>query len=234
MEKYKKIGILGDIVVFCVILIYAFCLACITTKLDNRCSVLEKENEELKATISSNETTIKNMKDSNELIIKENNKLYELLECSIVYEQELIEPLKTYDKELYYEYYMNMIDMYNLDPPETIYDYFTEDEVLYMQKCIETETYQCDFGAKVNVASVILNRVEHEYFPDNAIDVITSPKQFKYGRECISNDTELALEYAFIFGGDFEDAIYFQSSGYKETFNGAEYIGTDGYHWFYK
>lgn len=211
----------------------------INSKIINRTNIenkyLKNETKELKEFIQNDEAKVnKELEETNIGLIRNNNELRKLLNDSAQYDIELISYIKEYDKELYYELYINILNKYNLNIPNNLYDDFSENEILYMQKCIETETYQCGFDAKVNVASVILNRIEHESFPNNAVDVVTSPKQFCYTRNNISQDTITALEYAYLFNGDFEDAIYFQSSGYKETFNGAEYVGTDGYHWFYK
>lgn len=147
------------------------------------------------------------------------------------------EQLKTIqDKKEWFLAYKELIEEYSewFDPPETIYDYYTEDEIYLMQKCIETETFEADFDSKVNVASVILNRIESEEFSDNVYDVIV-PGQFAFGRNNISEDTVLALEYAFMIGDTTNGALYFHSLSYTPTFNGASYIFTDelGHH-FYK
>lgn len=211
----------------------------INSKIINRTNIenkyLKNEIKELKEFIQNDEVKVnKELEETNIGLIRNNNELRKLLNDSAQYDIELISYIKEYNKELYYELYINILNKYKLNIPNNLYDDFSENEILYMQKCIETETYQCSFDAKVNVASVILNRIKHESFPNNAVDVVTSPKQFCYIRNNISQDTITALEYAYLFNGDFENAVYFQSSGYKETFNGAEYVGTDGYHWFYK
>lgn len=140
------------------------------------------------------------------------------------------------DKKEWFLAYKELIEEYSewFDPPETIYDYYTEDEIYLMQKCIETETFEADFDSKVNVASVILNRIKSEEFSDNVYDVIV-PGQFAFGRNNISEDTVLALEYAFMIGDTTNGALYFHSLSYTPTFNGASYIFTDelGHH-FYK
>lgn len=134
--------------------------------------------------------------------------------------------------------YKRIIDKYSewINPPETIYDVYSTEEIRYMLKCIETETYQQNFIPKVNVANVILNRVNNERFPSNPIEVITSPKQFAYGRDNIADDTVLALEYAFMMEDTSQGALFFHS--FKEAsprFSGADYLFTDeaGHH-FYK
>ena len=103
-----------------------------------------------------------------------------------------------------------------------------------MQRCIETETFEADFDSKVNVASVILNRIESDEFANEVSEIIVKG-QFAFGRENISENTVLALEYAFMIGDTTDGALYFHSNPKTETFNGAEFIFTDtaGHH-FYK
>ena len=140
------------------------------------------------------------------------------------------------DNEEWFVAYKDLIEEYSewVDPPETIYDYYTEDEIYLMQRCIETETFEADFDSKVNVASVILNRIESDEFANEVSEIIVKG-QFAFGRENISEDTVLALEYAFMIGDTTDGALYFHSNPKTETFNGAEFIFTDtaGHH-FYK
>ena len=140
------------------------------------------------------------------------------------------------DNEEWFIAYKDLIKEYSewVDPPETIYDYYTEDEVYLMQRCIETETFEQDFNSKVNVASVILNRIASEEFANSVSEIIVKG-QFAFVRKDISEDTVLALEYAFMIGDTTDGALYFHSNPKTETFNGAEFIFTDdaGHH-FYK
>lgn len=140
------------------------------------------------------------------------------------------------DEEEWFIAYKNLINEYSewIDPPETIYDYYTSDEIYLMQRCIETETFEQDFMSKVNVANVILNRIESDKFPDKVNKVIVRG-QFAFGRTNISEDTKLALEYAFMINDTTQGALYFHSMSYRSKFNGANYIFTDaaGHH-FYK
>lgn len=168
-----------------------------------------------------------------------NNEIIDLQEkCFISIERFFcyIEPLKTLDKKEYLTQYNNIINDYNIfDLSETIYDYYTEEEITYMWKCIETETFQSDFNSKVNVACVILNRIENENFPLDPIDIITNNNQFAYGRNIITEDTKLALEYAFMIEDTTSGCIAFRSDISPKTWNGWEYQFTDdaGHH-FYK
>lgn len=122
-----------------------------------------------------------------------------------------------------------------IDPPETIYDCFTEDEVRLICRVVETETYQCDFDSKVNVANVVLNRIESGEFGDTVEDVITTENQFAYGREVLTEDTILAVMFSFEIKDTTNGALFFHSNEKTDTFNDANYIFTDGAgHHFYK
>lgn len=210
------------------------CFGAKTERLETESTTVQEENVEVyveKNDISN--TTLgeeisasvkkKELKNGIEIAIEQMNK-----------EMAEIENFET--KYEWYIAYKEIVEKYSyvLDPPETIYDYYTTEEIHMIQKCVETECFEASFDAKVNVARTILNRVEHEDFSDDVIEVITGKNQFVYGRNNITKDTVLAVEYAFEIGSDFEGSLYFHSLDYMETFNNANYIGTDGYHYFYK
>lgn len=121
-----------------------------------------------------------------------------------------------------------------LDPPESIYDCFLLKDITYIQRAVETETYQQNIICKANVAATILSRYEHGSYGDSFKEVVTSPKQFVYGRTIITKETKMAVEIAFMFKTKYHDSLYFQSAGYMEEFNGAKYMGHDKCHYFYK
>lgn len=131
-------------------------------------------------------------------------------------------------KELYEEY------LEWCDFPETIYDSFSEEEILLIQKVVETETYQCDFMSRVNVANVVFNRLRTGEFGDTIEEIITSGYQFAYGRDDISESTILAVEYAFLNEDTTQGALYFHSNPKTETFCGREWIFQDnaGHHFY--
>lgn len=135
---------------------------------------------------------------------------------------------KTY-KELSQEY----TEWINL--PETVYDAFSEEEVNLICRVVETETYQCDFDSKVNVANVVFNRLEDGRFGDTITEVITTPKQFAYWRKVITEDTIWAVMYAYETLDTTQGALYFHSfKEPKETFNRASYLfSDDAVHHFY-
>lgn len=126
--------------------------------------------------------------------------------------------------------YKSIINEYSyiLDSPETIYDYFTEEELDLLFHVVQAEVGdEYSFDQKVNVAEVIFNRLEHERFPDTLIEVLTAD-QFQtisdgsYQNVDVSEDTIFACEYAFQIGTDTEKCLFFDSNDtldYKFVFN---------------
>lgn len=148
-----------------------------------------------------------------------------------------IEPLKKLDKMEYLIQYKKIMKNYEnvFINYMTLENTFTKNEIMYMYRCIETETFGAKFEGKVNVASVILNRVKSKSFPSDPISVVTSPSQFAYGRTHISEETMLALEYAFIIGDTTNGAIAFRSDCSPNQWGKWDYIFTDEIgHSFYK
>ena len=140
------------------------------------------------------------------------------------------------DKKEWFLAYKDIVFKYIewIDPPETIFDYYTEDEVMLICRVVETETYQCDFDSKVNVANVVLNRIESGEFGETVEDVITADNQFTYGRKSITEDTILAVMFAFEFEDTTNGATYFHSNEKTDTFCGKNYIfSDDAVHHFY-
>ena len=180
------------------------------------------------------EKAIKNSISEPETSVASKYDIYAIKSQEVLDKQEELSSIE--DNEEWFIAYKDLIEEYSewVDPPETIYDYYTEDEVYLMQRCIETETFEADFDSKVNVASVILNRIESDEFANEVSEIIVKG-QFAFGRENISENTVLALEYAFMIGDTTDGALYFHSNPKTETFNGAEFIFTDtaGHH-FYK
>ncbi len=124
-----------------------------------------------------------------------------------------------------------------LDSTDTIYDIYSEEDIKYLQQCVETETHGCQvFIDKVNVANVIINRAKDETdkFPNTIKEVVISPGQFSYNKKNIDPLTIAACEYAYLCGDTTEGALYFKSSRKTSTFNGATYLFTDstGHHYY--
>ena len=82
-------------------------------------------------------------------------------------QKELEEINNISDKKEWFVAYKNIIDKYSyiLDPPETIYDYYTDEELDMFFRVVQAEIGdEYTFEQKCNVASVILNRIDHYKF----------------------------------------------------------------------
>lgn len=190
------------------------------SELKNDIIILNQENEELR---------VQNLEYQ--------EKYNELLSETCITKQELIEPLKIYNLKEYYLLYKEIEEEYSEEfgKPLSIYDVYTEEDIYYIQKCVETECYDCPFENKVNVANVIINRVNNERFSSTPKEVVTSPNQFSYFRTNITEDTVLAVEYAFMFEDTTDGALFFHSGSYSEKFGDANIIFEDSVgHKFYK
>lgn len=92
-----------------------------------------------------------------------------------------------------------------------------------------------DFIQKVNIASVIFNRLKHERFPDVLAEILVydqfSPiSDGRYEEVDVTEDTILSCEYAFIIEDTTDGCLFFDSNetlNYKPVFE-------DGAHNFYK
>lgn len=141
------------------------------------------------------------------------------------------------DKKEYFIAYKIIVDKYSyiLDPPETIYDYFTEDELDMLFHVVQAEIGDgYSFEQKCNVASVILNRINHNKFSDEMFEILT-PDQFetvssgRYKTVEASEDTILACEYVFMFGDTTGGALFFDSNNCLNY----KFLFSDGAHNFY-
>ena len=141
------------------------------------------------------------------------------------------------DKKEWFISYKNIIDEYSyiIDPPETIYDCFTEKELDLLFRVVQAEVGdEYSFEQKVNVASVIFNRLKHERFPDNLTEILVfdqfSPiSDGRYEKVNITENTILACEYAFMIEDTADGCLFFDSDetlNYKPVFK-------DGAHNFY-
>lgn len=153
---------------------------------------------------------------------------------------ELLQEIQNIDTDSTYEWFVRWKDLTNKyskwqEPPLTIYDCFSEDDLYIMHRCIETETFEQDFDSKCNVASIILNRIYNEGYSDIPYEVITQPSQFAYGRKNITDETKIALEYVFVFGDTTNGCLAFRSDTYPDTWHDwtLQFIDKAG-HAFYK
>lgn len=198
-----------------------------------------KLNKTNKTLISENETLVQKLEQSNETI----NSLKEKVDIILIDHNinkdnilSYIEPLSKLDKIEYLTQYKKIVEQYHyLFDEKSLENDFTKEQINIMLSCIETETYQANIEGKINVASVILNRIENKLFPSDPISVVTAPNQFAYHRTNISEETMLALEYAYIIGDTTNGCIGFRSDSAPNQWGRWTYQFTDIIgHNFYK
>ena len=153
-------------------------------------------------------------------------------------ELEEIVGLKETDKMEYYKQYRAIMCKYRhaMDLPLSVFDVYSEEEVRLICRTVETECHGQNFESKAMVANVVFNRLESDMYSSDVEEVITSPNQFAYFRETISEETLLAVLYAFEIEDLTDGCLSFHSNEYVEKFDGRDYIFTDensGHH-FYK
>lgn len=142
------------------------------------------------------------------------------------------------DKKEWFIAYKSIIEEYSyiIDPPEAIYDYFTEEELDLLFRVVQAEVGdEYSFESKVNVANVIFNRFYHERFPDTLSDILvcdqfSSIANGRYIEVEVTGDTILACEYAFILDDTTDGCLFFDSNN---TLN-YQFVFNDGAHNFYK
>lgn len=159
---------------------------------------------------------------------------YEVAMQNMQSEMEEIESIT--DKKEWFLAYKDIVFKYAewTDPPETVFDEFSADEVRLICQMAETECYQQDFESKCNVIAVAMNRFYSGDFGDTMTEVITNEYQFAYGRECLTEDTILAVQYVFETDYTAQGALYFHSNEKTDTFCGNKWIFTDnaGHHFY--
>lgn len=161
---------------------------------------------------------------------------YEVAMQNMQTEMDKIELIE--DRREWFVAYKDIVFKYAkwIDPPNTIFDYLTEDEVRLICKTVETECYQQNFDSKCNVASTIFNRIKiGGEFGNSVTEVITKENQFAYGRETITEDTILAVMYSWEIEDVTNGCVGFRSGELPKTWHDWElqFVDQAG-HGFYK
>ena len=234
IEKYNIIQCIGIVLLTIIFMI----MGCTIKSKQEQIEALESANTSLqgdieRASISYNEINDKYVDKCAEMEYNQSEREKE--EClHFLY---LIESIKDQDKYVWFQLYYNaLFNIYKLDDlPETPYDVFTDREITMMLKCIETEAHEASFDCKVNVANIILNRIESDQFPTDPVELITQKNQFAYGRNNISDSTVYALLYAYMIEDTTNGCIAFRSDYSPNEWNGWTKQFTDeSGHTFYK
>ena len=142
------------------------------------------------------------------------------------------------DKKEWFIAYKNTVYEYSymIEPPESIYDCFTEEELDLLFHVVQAEIGdEYSFEQKVNVASVIFNRLEHDRFPDTLEEILVA-SQFstisngRYQKVEVSDATILACEYAFSIQDTTDGCLFFDSNNTLKY----QFVFNDAAHNFYK
>lgn len=185
------------------------------------------------------ENTGKQVEEVKQVSVNETVSLnFEIDEAIENMNQEMIEIKSIEDKKKWFIAYKDIVERYSdiIDPPETIYDYFSDEELDLLFRVVQAEIGdEYSFEQKCNVASIIFNRLEHDRFNDTIKEILT-PDQFstisngRYKKVKVSETTILACEYAFTIEDTTNGCLFFDSNNtlnYKFVFN-------DSAHNFYK
>ena len=199
--------------------------------------IMGQNNDKTEISVQENIDTTNEIIKETELseIEKLNNEVDAAIENMNV---EMAEIESIENKKEWFIAYKEIVDRYSyiLDPPEGIYDYYTDEELDMFFRVVQAEIGdKYTFEQKCNVASVILNRIEHYKFSDEMLEILT-PQQFEtvkngsYKNVKVSEDTILACEYAFEIEDTTGGCLFFDSNN---TLN-YEFVFNDGVHNYYK
>ena len=199
--------------------------------------IMGQNNDKTEISVQENIDKTNEIIKENELseIEKLNNEVDAAIENMNV-EMAKIESIE--NKKEWFIAYKEIVDRYSyiLDPPEGIYDYYTDEELDMFFRVVQAEIGdEYTFEQKCNVASVILNRIEHYKFSDEMLEILT-PQQFEtvkngsYKNVKVSEDTILACEYVFMIEDTTDGCLFFDSN---KALN-YEFVFNDGIHNFYK
>ena len=199
--------------------------------------IMGQNNDKTEISVQENIDTTNEIIKETELseIEKLNNEVDAAIENMNV---EMAEIESIENKKEWFIAYKEIVDRYSyiLDPPEGIYDYYTDEELDMFFRVVQAEIGdEYTFEQKCNVASVILNRIEHYKFSDEILEILT-PQQFEtvkngsYKNVKVSEDTILACEYVFMIEDTTDGCLFFDSN---KALN-YEFVFNDGTHNFYK
>lgn len=224
--KKEKISFMSLIVIE--IISFIFCIFMIIVDIN------KKNNEESTPILTSEFTYDLDVTD----VTEEVKEVIDPIEEATKRMQEEMEEIESItDKKEWFLAYKDIVYRYTkwFDPPETVFDCFTEEEIDLIFRAVETEVYDKDFNSKANVASVIFNRIERGGKFGNTVEkVITAPKQFAYGRTNITKDTILAVMYAWEIEDTTDGCVAFRSDIQLEKWRKWNYVFTDdaGHHFY--
>lgn len=208
-------------------------LSALVVPLNRHSENIKTESVAVQAAVKSTEMSLENFVIEQPVSIN-----FEIDKVIEEMNQKMVEIESITDKKEWFIAYKNIINEYSyiIDPPETIYDYFTEEELDLLFHVVQAEVGdEYSFESKINVANVIFNRFYHERFPDTLSDILVydqfSPiADGRYREVEVTEDAILACEYAFMMEDTTDGCLFFDSNN---TLN-YQFVFNDGAHNFYK
>ena len=199
--------------------------------------IMGQNNDKTEISVQENIDTTNEIIKETELseIEKLNNEVDAAIENMNV---EMAEIESIENKKEWFIAYKEIVDRYSyiLDPPEGIYDYYTDEELDMFFRVVQAEIGdEYTFEQKCNVASVIFNRIYNEQFPNTMFEVLTSD-QFetisngRYKNVEVSEETILACEYAFQIEDTTGGCLFFDNNNILNY----GFIFNDGVHNYYR
>lgn len=228
----KKKIILGIILTLSLV-----CVAPIVGLSDDNKEIETIEAESIMSTELQSETNIEETETIEE--IKEPT-IEEIASAEYIAHMEKLNSCE--DHKQWFLDYKTLMDKYSneLDEVETIYDWFSKEDLQLLFNVVEAEVGDYGFDEKCNVASVIFNRIDNENFGDTLSTVLissqfTTIRNGRYKRVTPSEETILACEYAFSIEETADGALFFEGGKSKVHSAYAKYLFTDkSGHKFYK
>ena len=209
-------------------------LSALVVPLEGHSENIKTESVAVQAAVKSTEMSLENFVIEQPISIN-----FEIDTAIEEMNQKMVEIESIEDKKEWFIAYKSIIEEYSyiIDPPETIYEYFTEEELDLLFHVVQAEIGdECySFEQKANVASVVFNRLYHEKFPD-ALSEILVYDQFspisngRYKEVEVSEDTILACEYAFEIEDTTDGCLFFDSNNALNY----QFVFDDGAHNYYK
>lgn len=207
--------------------------------------ILNKNNESIETEVIEVHNTVtkstkNNISEFTEISIPINFEIDKTIEEM---NQRMVEIESITDQKEWFIAYKNIINDYSyiLDPPETIYDCFTDEELDLLFCVTQAEVGdEYSFESKTNVVSVIFNRLYDERFPNTLSEILTED-QFstisngRYKEVVVSEETIIACEYVFMIGDTTDGCIFFEgkNSNLHESYATFLFQDESG-HKFYK
>ena len=111
---------------------------------------------------------------------------------------------------------------------------FTEDEdTVLLARTIYALGKEESYATKLKLGSVVMNRLENAWFPDDLGEVLSEPQQFPAGRRYDADSLRAAHELISGKRALDGDALYYQAADASEPWGEAHRVDSAGNYNFY-